>query len=133
VDASPVLNSYVLQSASKNKAAGYILNSRYNWQYLQAHGGALPPEQKDCSLSIPGMENGNYVIRLFSCTSGEKVGEINKATSSNILSIPLPPNQVGSIIHGNEDKLAPHFSGDNYTPCTYFPLTFFCQYLVLPL
>jgi len=75
----------------KNKAAGYILNSRYNWQYLQAHGGALPPEQKDCSLSIPGMANGNYVISFFSCTSGEKVGEINKATSSNILSIPLPP------------------------------------------
>jgi len=90
-DASPLLNTYVLQSASKSKAAGYILNSRYNWQYLQAHDGALPPEEKNCSLIIPGMETGNYTIRFFSCTSGEKLSEINKATSSNILSIPLPP------------------------------------------
>ena len=43
------LHSYVLQSASKTKAAGYVLNARYNWQDLKQHNGILPTKQEGCA------------------------------------------------------------------------------------
>lgn len=61
------LNTYVLKSADSTKAAGYVLNSRYNWQYFQDHGDTAPPAVSGFNLSVPGLQNGTYTVNFYSC------------------------------------------------------------------
>src|SRR4030095_5212980 len=83
------LNSYVLRSGSKTKAAGYILNSHYNWQHLPQRNGT-PKKQEGASIIIPGMQTGNYTVKFFSCSTGARTGELNISANGNTLIIPLP-------------------------------------------
>lgn len=82
------ITAYVLKSADSSKAAGWLLNSKYNWQYVQANG--TPPTVSGASVSVPGMQDGNYSVEFISCTTGATVGTINATASGGNLIVPLP-------------------------------------------
>ncbi|MDQ6764429.1 MAG: DUF5060 domain-containing protein [Bacteroidota bacterium] len=89
VKAGPPLTSYVVKSADTYKAAGWVLNSKYNWQYLQANGSA-PPIISGSNLSITGMHNGSYVIKYYSPATGAQLSTATASVFSGTLSLPLP-------------------------------------------
>ncbi|MEP7142904.1 MAG: DUF5060 domain-containing protein [Ferruginibacter sp.] len=84
------LTTYVLGSADGTKTAGYILNNKYNWKYLQSSGGAVPPAILGASLQITGMQNGNCTIQYFSCSTGLLLNTSNAVVVSGNLNLPLP-------------------------------------------
>lgn len=84
----PPLTSYVLKSTDTYKASGWLLNSKYNWQYVQNHG--TPPAVSGSTLSIAGMHNGNYSIAFFSTLTGNFLSATSATVSSGILDILLP-------------------------------------------
>lgn len=85
---SPV-TAYVLKSADTSKAAGWLLNSKYNWQYLQSNGAA-PPAISGSNLSITGMHNGNYTISFYSTGTGDLLSTSAVGVTTGTLTIPLP-------------------------------------------
>ncbi len=85
---SPI-TSYVLKSSDTYKAAGWLLNSKYNWQYLQTNG-VPPPVISGSNLSITGMNNGSYTITYYSTTTGTQVSSSSAVVSIGILTFPLP-------------------------------------------
>jgi Secretion system C-terminal sorting domain len=85
---SPV-TAYVLKSADTYKAAGWLLNSKYNWQYLQSNG-APPPAISGSNLSITGMHNGNYTISFYSTVTGDLLSTSALGVTTGTLNIPLP-------------------------------------------
>ncbi|MEP7252712.1 MAG: T9SS type A sorting domain-containing protein, partial [Ginsengibacter sp.] len=70
------------------KASGWLLNSKYNWQYVQNNG--TPPAVSGSTLSIAGMHNGNYSIAFFSTLTGNFLSATSATVSSGILDILLP-------------------------------------------
>jgi Secretion system C-terminal sorting domain len=85
---SPV-SAYVLKSADTYKAAGWLLNSKYNWQYLQANG-AMPPAITGSNVNITGMHNGNYTVSFYSTGTGDLLSTSAIAVAGGTLTIPLP-------------------------------------------
>jgi hypothetical protein len=89
-------NTYVLKSADSTKAAGYVLNSRYNWQYFQDHGNAAPPAVSGASLSVPGLQNGTYTVNFYSCapaaahTAAQPTSSVSANVTNGTLTFALP-------------------------------------------
>ncbi len=84
------LNAYVLRSAAGNKAAGYVLNNKYNWQYMKASGNVAPPAVSGGVITIPNMANGTYTMLLYNPATGQQTGSIPVTVSSGTLSASLP-------------------------------------------
>ncbi len=81
---------YVLKNAGHSKAAGYILNSSYNWQYLKKYNAGLPPAINGCSLVIPDMQNGKYVVNCYNPETGKAIRASSLTASDGILKITIP-------------------------------------------
>ncbi|MEO8711617.1 MAG: T9SS type A sorting domain-containing protein, partial [Parafilimonas sp.] len=86
---APALENYVLRSADKNHAAGWALNKQYNWQYLHDNGSA-PSPVSGASIIIPGLTNGNYSVKLYSCSTGAITSTVNATVTNGTLSVALP-------------------------------------------
>lgn len=84
------LSSYVLKAGTNNKVAGYMLNNKYNWQYLKANGNVAPPPVNGASLSIPGMANGNYTVLFYSTSTGDQLSTLPVTVSNGSLQFALP-------------------------------------------
>ncbi len=89
-----LLDCYVLKNAAGTKAAGYILNSRYNWKYLSEHAQTPPPAiGRGSSIFISGLQNGNYTVNFFNCASASVISSVNASASNGTLSFSLPAVQ----------------------------------------
>ncbi|MEP7319974.1 MAG: DUF5060 domain-containing protein, partial [Panacibacter sp.] len=84
------LSTYILKTADTTKAAGWILNNQYNWQYLKDHNNVPPPVVSGAVLTIPGMKNGNYDINFYSCSTGSLISNLNVTVNNSPLIISLP-------------------------------------------
>ena len=85
------LSSYLIQSADSNKAAGWILNTQYNWQYLKSNGNVPPAPVASAKLMINGMKTGHtYTVQFYDCSTGLIISTASTAVSENTLSVPLP-------------------------------------------
>lgn len=82
------LTAYVLRSADNYKAAGWLLNSKYNWQYVKDNG--VPAAISSATLTIPGMENGSYMVQFTDCNTGSLISSTSATATGNNLSISLP-------------------------------------------
>ncbi len=82
-------SSYAIKSADKNKAAGWLLNTQYNWQYIK-NNGAAPPVISGAKLALPGMNNGQYTIDFYSCSTGLVTSTMSAAVTNDTLSVALP-------------------------------------------
>jgi hypothetical protein len=78
----------VLKSASNFKAAGWILNNQYNWQYVKDNGA--PAAVQGSSITIPGMQNGTYTVNFYSTSTGSLLNSISAAVNSGQLAFALP-------------------------------------------
>ncbi len=101
---SPV-TSYVLKSADTYKAAGWLLNSKYNWQYVQSNG--TPPVISGSNLSITGMHNGTYTISFYSTSTGSFLSASSSIVSSGILNVPLPDIAWDIAFRAVENSVVP--------------------------
>ena len=86
---APALENYVLKSADNNHAAGWLLNKQYNWQYLHDNG-SMPSPVTGAGIVLPGMNNGNYTINIYSCSTGFVTSTINSVVANGTLTIALP-------------------------------------------
>ncbi|HEY2725627.1 MAG TPA: DUF5060 domain-containing protein, partial [Parafilimonas sp.] len=86
---APALENFVLKSADNNYAAGWLLNKKYNWQYIH-DSSTTPPPVTGSSVVITGMHNGNYTINLYSCSTGLETSTFNATVTNGTLTIPLP-------------------------------------------
>ncbi len=84
------LTVYALKSMANNKAAGYILNNKYNWQYLKNNGNTAPPAVTGTSLSLPGLVNGDYTLFIYSASTGSQQSATQISVSNGTLSASLP-------------------------------------------
>src|SRR5690606_36545274 len=84
------LNVYVLRSADKTKAAGWMHNKDHNYQYLLDHSSMLPPPVNGATLHMPGMANGSYEVIFFNCYSGMAEDTVIATASDDTLRIALP-------------------------------------------
>ena len=119
---APPLAAYVLRSADTYRAAGWLLNSKYNWQYLQSNGVA-PAPITGSNLSIPGMHNGNYTISFYSTGTGDLLYTSALAVTTGTLMIPLPDIDWDIAFKAVENSVLPvrlysftgkHLPGGNY-------------------
>jgi hypothetical protein len=86
---APALESFVLKSADNNHAAGWLLNKKYNWQYLHDNGSA-PSPVTGAGIVLPGMNNGNYTINIYNCSTGLVTSTVNSVVANGTLTIALP-------------------------------------------
>ncbi|MEO5563566.1 MAG: T9SS type A sorting domain-containing protein [Chitinophagaceae bacterium] len=82
------LNSYILKSADSKKAAGWVHNKKYNWQYVKDNG--VPATVTGATLNISGMENGSYMVQFTNCGTGASTGTANAMAAGGVLAVPLP-------------------------------------------
>ncbi len=82
-------SSYVIKSANNNKAAGWVLNTNYNWQYLKDSGMA-PAVISGAKLMVAGMSNGTYTIKFYSCSTGLETTTASVSVTKDTLSVDLP-------------------------------------------
>jgi hypothetical protein len=124
---SPV-TAYVLKSANTYKAAGWLLNSKYNWQYLQSNGAA-PPVVTGSNLSITGMHNGTYTVSFYSTSTGSLSGTSVWGVTTGTLTIPLPNTAWDLFFTAVENSVLPvqyiSFTGNQVrnTNCLYINIS----------
>lgn len=82
------VDAYVLRSANQDQLAGWLLNNRYNHEYLKTSG--LPPAVNNAILQVAGLQNGNYTVRFFNCETGVQESAQALSVSNGSLSLPLP-------------------------------------------
>jgi hypothetical protein len=90
-NAGQPLSTYVLRSTANDKAAGWILNNKYNWQYLKNNNNVAPPPVTGATLTILGMSKGVYKITFFNCATGRYTDAGNVKVKDGNLVVVLPP------------------------------------------
>jgi hypothetical protein len=83
------INAFVLKAAAANRSAGWLHNKRYNFQAIA--NNALPPLVADAQVQIPGMQNGNYLLQFYNCSTGAQISSTNLVVANGILSFTAPP------------------------------------------
>ena len=83
------LSAYAIASADTSKAAGWILNTQYNWQYLKNNNTA-PAAITGAMLSLPHMQNGAYNVQFFNCETGAAASMVSASVTNDTLSVALP-------------------------------------------
>ena len=82
------VDSYVLHSESREVAAGWVLNHRYNHKFLAENGEPTPV--LDGELIVEDFQDGSYFINWYDCISGDIVQTGTVRAVNNQLSISLP-------------------------------------------
>lgn len=82
------LDAYVLQSEDQDMAAGWVLNNRYNHEYVDQVG--LPPVIQGATLSLPGFTDGNYIVSWYDCMNGQILDTENVNANADTLVLLLP-------------------------------------------
>ncbi len=83
-----LLDAYVLRSEDQDMAAGWVLNNRYNHEYVEREG--LPPVVQGATLSLPGFQDGNYFVSWYDCMNGQILDSENVNANADTLVLLLP-------------------------------------------
>ena len=86
-NAGAALNTYVLKNESNTKAAGYILNEGYNWK---ATFNKQRMTQETGELTIPGMNNGNYLVVFYDPLNLQQLQRVSATSSAGKLTVKIP-------------------------------------------
>jgi len=89
-NAGAPVSMYVLRAAAKNRAAGWVLNNKYNWQYLLNNSGKAPTAVTGASITIPGIAKGDYKITFFNCLTGAYTNGSDVLVTDSNLTVLLP-------------------------------------------
>lgn len=82
------LDAYSLLSENKQLAAGWVLNNRYNHEYVRTNG--VPAAIEGAELKLGGFENGGYFVTWYDCLTGEATGGEAVFAENDTLSLLLP-------------------------------------------
>ncbi len=82
------VDAYVLKSSDKKHLAGWVLNNRYNHDYLKNTG--LPPAASGAVLTVPDVENGAFSFRFYSCLTGALISTEAATAVGGSLVLDLP-------------------------------------------
>ena len=82
------IDAYVLKSSGNDEVAAWVLNNRYNHDYIKNTG--VPPAATGASLKVPNVLNGNYIVRLLDCSTGAEISTSNVNVTNFELTIALP-------------------------------------------
>lgn len=82
------LDAYVLTSEGQDMAAGWVLNNKYNHEYVDREG--LPPIVQGATLSLPGFQDGTYFVSWYDCMNGQMLDSESVHASSDTLVLSLP-------------------------------------------
>lgn len=82
------VDAYVLKSADNGQVAGWVLNNRYNHDYIAAHG--LPPAANNAVITVPGVANGTYSAQYYDCLTGAFLSEEAVTVANGQLALALP-------------------------------------------
>lgn len=82
------VDAYVLKSDNQNKVAGWVLNNRYNHEFVKNNG--LPSPAVGATLQVPGIQNGTYAVRYYNCMTGVLQSTETVTVVNGALSLVLP-------------------------------------------
>jgi len=82
------VDAYVLKSANQDKVAGWVLNNRYNHDFLKTIGN--PPPAQGAILTVPDMKNGTYTVKYYDCLTGALAAVAPVTIANNTLTLALP-------------------------------------------
>lgn len=82
------LDAYVLKSEDHDFAAGWILNNKYNHEYVEAEG--IPALMQGATLSLPSFKDGNYFVSWYDCLNGQVFDSESVSASTDTLVLSLP-------------------------------------------
>lgn len=82
------LDAYTLKSEDDDLAAGWVLNNKYNHDYVQREG--TPAVIQGASLSLPGFENGSYFVSWYDCLNGQVLDSESVTAADDTLRLLLP-------------------------------------------
>ncbi len=85
------VDGYVLKSADNNQVAAWVLNNRYNHDYIQSNG--LPPVATGAQLTVPTVTNGDYIVRYFDGMTGAVLSTETVTVGNTALVLALPDFQ----------------------------------------
>lgn len=74
------VDAYVLKSADQQGLAGWVLNRKYNHQYVKQNGA--PDAVEGATIHINGVGNGTYTAKWYDCLSGT-LGSSETVTANN--------------------------------------------------
>lgn len=83
------VDAYVLRSADKDYAAGWVLNKAYNHLDVQQNGA--PEPAVGGLLKVADFADGGYTVYWYDCLSGMLQTSETVYAQSGTLEIPLPP------------------------------------------
>ncbi len=110
-------DSYALMSGDGQKVSAWVLNNRYNHEYVKANGN--PPVLTNGTLVVPGMANGNYFANWYDCQSGAWIAHTPITVVNDTLTIALPAVQwdLALVVDGtavNIEKIPAELSMNLY-------------------
>ena len=82
------VDAYVLKSENRDKLAGWLLNNRYNHEYVKANG--MPPVASAALLLVPNVQNGAYLTKYYDCLTGALLSSEPVTVTNGTLTLPLP-------------------------------------------
>jgi hypothetical protein len=82
------INTYVLKSGDSMRAAGWVHNKEYNWQYVKDNG--IPAAVNGAVILLPGIANGTYSVKWFECVNGTELSAATVAATNNTLQFSCP-------------------------------------------
>ncbi|GAB4497911.1 MAG: hypothetical protein OHK0019_32370 [Saprospiraceae bacterium] len=82
------VDAYVLKSENNNRVAGWLLNNRYNHDYVKSSG--LPPAASGAFVTVPDVQNGSYLVQYFNCLTGALHSQETVTVSDGKLRLALP-------------------------------------------
>ncbi len=82
------VDAYVLKSENQNKLAGWLLNNRYNHEYVKANG--VPPVASAALLQVPNVQNGAYLTKYYDCLTGALLSTEPVTVTNGTLTLTLP-------------------------------------------
>lgn len=110
---------YILKSENQDKIAGWALNNRYNHEYVKTNGS--PPAAVGALLSVPGVQNGSYIVKFYDCMTGMLQSSESVAVANGSLLLALPemlwdmafvmddqPADVAEVERGLDFKVYPN-------------------------
>ncbi len=82
------VDAYTLMSEDKSKVAGWVLNNRYNHDFIKNNG--IPTAANDVILKINAVKDGNYLVKWFDCLSGAMVNTTPTNVENGSLNLLIP-------------------------------------------
>jgi hypothetical protein len=96
------VDAYVLVSADRRQTAGWILNNKYNHDFIKNNG--IPSIISSARVIVENVENGNYQVKWLDCASGEIVTTNAVLIQNNQLNL-LVPNFLRALAFTLTDQI----------------------------